>query len=164
MPTPNFTLQLTDAQSRIERWQYDQGAIKNALASIPNPNPLINSPVLSINAFTFELHDLCQLFERIFQYNNPGVPFQLHLADYSINNPINAVRFYLGEKDPADPGACLIGVGVVDFQPPGLGGQDVISQLPVINNQPENETSIYDFSYPCPTTCPTPGQGIMNSE
>ncbi|MDL5049612.1 hypothetical protein QQ054_26695 [Oscillatoria amoena NRMC-F 0135] len=164
MPAPNFTIQQTDAQERYTNWKDNQGNIMNALQ---NPNApqvpgLEYSPVLSINSFTFKLQDLCELFERIYKYNNPGSTAVLHLAESTLAaNPINAVRFYLGVENSPANNACLIGVAVTNCNAPGFGGADV-TNLPVVNAQPTTETSIYDFSYPCPTTCADPGHSIMD--
>jgi hypothetical protein len=167
MPTqPNFTISLETAQDRINNWKNDQNAIKATLEQ--TSSPMQNSVALSINAFSFKLRDLSELFERIYAYNNNGQAPDIHLSDHiaGMQNPIDAVRFYVGEDVDAAGNAqvCLVGVSVVGFNAAGTqdGGSDFVN-LPVINQQPASETSIYDFSYPCPTTCPNPPSSGINN-
>lgn len=165
MPTsPDFTIPLEIAQDRINNWKNDQAAIKNTLVGISSP--MQNSEALAISAFSFKLRDLTELFERIYAYNNNGQIPGIHLAEHSpnFNNPIDAVRFYVGEKaDAAGTSVCLVGVAVTGFNDGTNGGGSDFVNLPVINQQPQTETSIYDFSYPCPTTCPNPPSSGINN-
>ncbi len=150
-----FTISLADAQERITNWQADQTMIKNAL--LQNP-PLHNSPVLDIHAFTFDLADLTDLMGRIAVYNTSTPP---------LGTPINGIRFYLGKvvntAVPEPPYSCLVAVGVSDFAPnENVGGDDIIALPSAHSKPPTLVESIFDFSYPCPTTCADPGKGIMD--
>lgn len=150
-----FTITLDDAQQRVTNWQGDQALIRNALVQ---NLPLHNSPVLNINAFTFDLADLTDLITRIALYNNSNPP---------IGDPINGIRFYLGKvvntTIPEPPYSCLVAVGVSNFAPnENVGGNDIITLPSAHSKPPTLEESIFDFSYPCPTTCADPGKGIMD--
>lgn len=150
-----FTISLDDAQQRITNWQGDQTLIKNALSQ---NLPLRNSPVLNINAFTFDLADITDLIVRIGLYNASTPPPA---------EPINGIRFYLGKvvtpTIPEPPYSCLVAVGVSGFEPnENVGGDDIITLPSAHSKPPTLEESIFDFSYPCPTTCADPGKGIMD--
>lgn len=152
MSTPPFTISQTTADARIKHWRDDQQTIQNALANHPQYQ---NLPPLTINAFTFHYSDLFDLFNRIGEYNtsNNGAPHKpIVPVTPTIENPINAIRFYLGvTPTPEPPFSCLIAVGVTGFNiSQNNGGTDVLSISPL-------GSSIYDFSYPCPTTCPQTG-------
>jgi hypothetical protein len=155
-----FTISLSDAKTRISNWTADQTAVK-AVTTINN------SPVVNINSAAFALSDLQSLLAEIDLYNGlqPIVS-----PTPSIANPVNGVRFYFGKKThegmPVAPYACLIAVGVTGFSPASnLGGNDVVA-LPALPTptHPYNGlvSSIYDFSYPCPTTCDNYGAGLMS--
>ena len=151
-----FTINQQDAQSRILACRKDQTDIKAALQNDPNLN---NLPCLNIHAFTFSLTDLKQLVNRIEAFNN------------QVTNPpvvpIDAIRFYLGEKHPHDPNiakyACLIPIAVQDFEPENNNGGKDLLNLPVLGNEnPSSPNAIYDFSFPCPSTCAEVGHSIMD--
>jgi hypothetical protein len=140
-----YTIPLAEAKTRITAWKTDQGNIQNEL----NHAGSSNLPCLTINAFTFELQDLTDLLVRIDAYN------KVHQTDH-----VNAVRFYLGKSVPSLPEvpyACLVGVGVSNFSPVNNNGGEDILTLP-----PTTDSSIYDFSFPCPSTCAEVGHSIMD--
>ncbi len=152
----DFTISQDDARVRINAWRKDQTDIKAALLNYPNLN---NLPCLNIHAFTFTLTDLKQLCNRIDAFNN------------QITNPpvvpIDAIRFYLGEKQPVDPNtpkyACLIPIAVQDFEPQNNNGGKDLLNLPVLGNEnPPSPNAIYDFSFPCPSTCAEVNHSIMD--
>lgn len=150
-----YTISLDDAQQRITNWQSDQSLIKNAVL---HDLPLANSPVLNINAFTFDLADIRDLVNRIDLYNITTPP-----GDASISG----IRFYLGKvitpTMPEPPYSCLVAVAVSGFRPnENVGGDDIITLPSAHSKPPTLEESIFDFSYPCPTTCADPGKGIMD--
>jgi hypothetical protein len=153
--TPGFTITKVEAQARIQLWKDEQSAVKDAL---PAGSPIKNSNALHIKAFTFRKEDLVELMSRI-EANNQT----------SGSPTINAVRFYLGEKivstNPNSIEPCLIAVGVEGFPasaPYTTGGKD-ITDLPNATHDPLMYNGIYDFSYPCPATCPETGYGISDS-
>jgi hypothetical protein len=143
-----YTISLHDAQTRITDWQSDQTTLQSALSGQPSLSSL---PPLTIHALTFQLENLTDMFRRIAANNS------LHPTG-SMN--INAVRFYLGNGTDASGNACLIAVGVSGFnQALGVGGVDII-ELPA--GQVGETSGIYDFSAPCPPTCPSPNGGILD--
>lgn len=156
-----YTISLADAQSRILNWGLDQATIKEYTT-------LDNSPIVITESVAFHLNELKLILKEIEDYN--GVKASA-LPPVVIPNPINAIRFYFGKKIeqgiPVAPYACLIAVGVTGFNSavePTNGGDDVIQlpELPVIPVNNTLQSAIYDFSYPCPTTCPNPSKGIMD--
>ncbi len=156
-----FTISLADAQSRILNWGVDQATIKEYLT-------LNNSPVVITGSVAFHLDELKIILGAIEDYNESEASI---IPPVAISNPITAIRFYFGKKIeqgmPIAPYACLIAVGVTDFNSTTgqtNGGIDVIQlpELPVIPVNNALKSAIYDFSYPCPTTCPSPGMGIMD--
>lgn len=160
----DFKISKTVAKTRIEDWQGEQSLIKTALGT----NPAKDSTVLGIEAFTFRLADLIELLNRIYLVNNPGeTSWKMPLP--TGNEQINAIRFYLGQKEVANPPntlePCLVALGVEDFAPtasPSSGGKDIYD-LPTAPDDSSVSPAIYDFSYPCPTTCPEAGYGISDS-
>jgi hypothetical protein len=149
--TQDFTITLEEAQKRFEALKTIQNKIKEELTDIP----LKESKLLEISAHTFQLNDLYDLFERIYKFNNPQEP-TLNLDKTTIANPINAIRFYPGQKFNTSTEKfqiCLMAVAVTGFNGiSNLGGQDV-KNLPDITGT-VSISSIYDFSFPCPSTCP----------
>lgn len=78
---------------------------------------------------------------------------------------IKAVRFYLGEEEPELPGGkktySLMMVGVdgsyescVDNKNTLQGGRDLLSE-DLFCDQNQRVSLIFDFSCPCPNSCPT---------
>lgn len=157
--TPEFTILKYDAQDRIRHWKTHQTEIQSVLLNQPN---LINSPCLQINAFTFKLDDLYKLFVRIHNHNNPSAQPLPPPSASNTTNPIKAIRFYLGLKeDPTNeipPYACMMAVPVENFNPMSFNGGADIVYLP----QGSEASSIYDFSFPCPSTCAEVNQSIMD--
>jgi hypothetical protein len=128
---PDYTISLNEAQARIQLYQQSRGSINT-------------------NAFTIRLSELTNLCNRAIQYD---------LQNPTPEDPINAIRFYLGaELVNKEPVACLICVPVSGFehdgQTPINGGADVLS-LRLGSYKASDECDIYDFSFPCPTTCAT---------
>lgn len=160
-----FTIDLLEAQQRIQRWQDAQAAIRTALINSPQ---LVNSPVLTTKAFTFQWDDLAELMNRILLHNSPTtanlIPLSADLQTTVAN--IDAIRFYLNideiEGTPTAPFGSLISVAVSEFNPESNEGGNDELQLLVSRGSGIEANAIYDFSYPCPATCPNPGHGIMD--
>lgn len=157
-----YTISLADAQSRILNWGIDQATIKEY-------SSFDNAPVLITGSAAFHLDELKAILRLIEDYNGSEAPL---VPPVVISNPINAIRFYFGKKIeqgmPVAPYACLIAVAVSGFvisSVPNIGGTDIIElpQLPTIPINNILQSAIYDFSYPCPTTCPNPNKGITDS-
>jgi hypothetical protein len=145
-----YTISLSEAQTRISDWQDAQADIKAELSA---SSSVLNSAPLNIHAFTVSLDNLKDLIRRI-DDNNTTHP--------SGSENINAVRFYAASKATAtDPEGCLVYVAVTGFDSSTSdGGEDVLT-LPA--GQTGETSGIYDFSFPCPTTCPPAGSGIMDA-
>lgn len=155
---PAFTISLTDAQGRIQKWQEDQTNLRSALQG----NPLVISPVVNMVSAAFHLDDLQQMVNDIYVFNGWE---PLPIPEPIVTNPVNAVRFYFGKVEagaPVPPYACLMAVAVTNFDYNGNNGGDDVIMLPVSGAHPDYQSSIYDFSYPCPPTCPNPGKSIMD--
>jgi hypothetical protein len=133
---PDYTITMEVAQGRIQTYNQNKNNINTG-------------------AFTMRLSELANLCNRVVQYDlqsdtqNPAPP-----------TPVNAIRFYLG-AEPDNFGnlaACLICVPVSGFVHDGQnsinGGQDIFS-LRLGSFANEEADAIYDFSFPCPTTCAT---------
>lgn len=150
------TIDLVDAQERITAWQKDQKEIKSNLPTGMGP-----FPALEIKAFTFHFKEMFELCLRMYNYNNPDQKININVEDIN-DNPLNAIRFYVGKKYPEDsnPFACLIAVPVHNFDPANSKGGEDLAVLP--SAEAPSGSSIYDFSFPCPMTCANPGQSIMD--
>ena len=151
----NFTINEQTATDRIDEWQQEQATIKTALGQ----NPAANSNVLDIKAFTFKLEDIVEFVNRIYLANNPGGGTAWQMPMPTSSDTTNGIRFYVGEKETSNPNVlepCLIAVAVDNFTPSTSGGSDVLD-LPTAPGSTLVSQAIYDFSYPCPTTCPTNG-------
>jgi hypothetical protein len=83
---------------------------------------------------------------------------------------INAVRFYLGRHEEDDEN-CLIMVPVFDFDPANSdetkrGGYDLLDTIEIksgsgpIKIDAKIASLCYDFTFPCPQTCPVQGFGL----
>ena len=155
----DYTITLEEAQKRTDAWKSDQAVLIDALGGSTGAANL--SPV-NIHGFTFKLDDLFNLCIRIYNYNNPSTPIDVE-PGIEIENPVNAIRFYLGKKADEMPGGaygCLIGVGVKEFDPENQDGGKDVYDLPDFKTPVTS--SIYDFSYPCPTTCAQKNFSLIN--
>jgi hypothetical protein len=137
-----YCIDLPEAQKRVRLWRAEQRNISEALAGTPGPiNPDMMS-IVTIKAFTFRYAEILDLVGKINHFNING------------ETPISGLRFYLGIREAQDhlpAGPCLIAVAVNGYDPANsLGGQDILDL-----DAESDRYTIFDFSYPCPSTCAT---------
>lgn len=146
----HYIITLPEAKKRIAQWQADQSELIAKMAGTPL-HIYEDLPMLQVKAFTFEFSEMADLIDKIKTYNET--------ADVKIDG----LRFYLGVNDEVGeatvPQACLVAVGVSNFDPEmSMGGDDVLC----VDTDTDSPSIIYDFSYPCPSTCGNAGHTIMD--
>lgn len=146
---------LHEAQARITHWREDQSKLIDVLKDSQEGHLMEGLPMLHVKAFTFKYQELAELIDKIRVHND-------RIPETEAANRINGLRFYLGVKDYASdalsPAPCLVITGVSEFYPhESMGGDDVICIDDLVN-----PSIIYDFSYPCPSTCGNEGHTIMD--
>ena len=150
----SFTIPLAEEKKRIINWQAEQISVQAALKE--DHGSLINAVPLTAHAFTYHLEELRHLITLIAGYND---------SENGAQNPVNAVRFYLGKRsvqnNPAYSSPDLMAVAVAGFNPNySEGGLDVINITPWA----PDASGIFDFSYPCPTTCGNLKQSLLDCQ
>ena len=171
-----YTITHQTAKEYVKRFKANQkGALKvwNASKKVPpSKNDFSNTPIsLTMNAFTFSIEEIKILVSRVNAYNKTN------------SKKANAIRFYTGIKENRFagivPGApklipCLVFVPVTGFvkgelspqgkYTPPKGGTD-LSSIPsattglqsrgtMARDASEDDSAYYDFTFPCPDTCP----------
>lgn len=151
---PKYCITLDEARERVAVWLDDQERITK---EVDGRMAVAQMPILRSKSFVFRAEEILVIAEMIRTYND--------------NHPepeeqVNAMRFYLGIKAHSDGldgmiTPSLIAVGVKNFHPDNSNGGDDILDM---GSEDESPT-IFDFSYPCPATCPrfsimevTPGE------
>lgn len=147
-------------------------APKNKLGTDEKYNYANAPSCLTMKAFTFALDDITDLLNRISNFNG-GTPVNFFPLERK-EGSVTGIRFYLGMKpnpayDSSMPDApeyipCLVFLPVTDFEAgykkddkyiPAKAGND-LTNLPILNeeNIVELGSALYDFSFPCPNSCP----------
>jgi hypothetical protein len=155
--TEHFRIAIPVADTRIDRWQNDKYVLvpKTFNGSIPP-----EYKTLKIDAFSLSVEDLIHLTNRIKDYN---------LSESGKDNyPITGfacrlgIKDYTNEKGEQEPLPCLMMEPIVGFErnddpdnPIANNPGELMNRIPEeIGGKTLDYSAIYDFSYPCPPTCP----------
>ncbi|MNJ97465.1 hypothetical protein D3C87_152150 [compost metagenome] len=156
--TELFCISIPEADDRIYRWQNDNYILvpKAFGGSIP-----AGYTALEIDSFSLSVEDLLHLTQRIKTYN---------LSESGTDNyPISGFACRLGIKDYTNengeqaPLPCLLIEPLVGFErnndpsnPIATNPGGLMDRIPGEEDGKQLDYSaIYDFSYPCPPTCPS---------
>lgn len=155
--TEHFRIAIPVADARIDRWQNDNFILvpKTFKGSLPPGNT-----VLHIDAFSLSVEDLLHLTDRIKRYNQN--------ESGKDNSPITGfacrlgIKDYTNEKGEQEPLPCLLMEPLLGFErndnpddPIAINPGELMDRIPEdIHGEQFDYSAIYDFSYPCPPTCP----------
>jgi hypothetical protein len=156
--TEPFRITIIEADRRISRWQNDHYILvpKALNGSFPP-----GYKVLEIEAFSLSVEDLLHLTQRIKTYNlNESGKDNLPITGFSCRL---GIKDYTNEKGEQEPLACLMLEPLIGFKrnddpnnPIAINSGELMDRIPEdINGKELDYSAIYDFSYPCPPTCPT---------
>lgn len=156
--TEHFRVSIPEADDRIYRWQNDNYIFvpKNFDGSFPP-----GYKPLEIDSFSLSVEDLLHLTERIKTYNQT--------ESGTDNYPISGfacrlgIKDYINERGEKEPLPCLMIEPLVEFErnddpnsPMAIKPGELLARIPEeIGGRELDYSAIYDFSYPCPPTCPT---------
>lgn len=127
-----YCISQEESETRINEWKSGKYSI------VPNgwPNGL------PLDAFVFSINDFKDFVARVDQLQNSG---------------ITGVVCHVGIKDNSEGSKvpCLIFEAVENFSPDGDPGIRKGDLPPTGDPNGEPTTARYDFSFPCPPTCPS---------
>lgn len=155
--TEHFRIGISEADTRISRWQNDNYILtpKAFKGSFP-PGYM----PLELEAFSLSVEDLLHLTERIKAYNlNESGKDNYPITGFSCRL---GIKDYITENGEQEPLPCLLMEPLVGFErndnpdnPIAINPGQLMDRIPEdIGGKVFDYSAIYDFSYPCPPTCP----------
>lgn len=156
--TEHFRISVPEADTRINRWQNENYILvpKNFEGSFPP-----GYRPLEINSFSLSVEDLLHLTERIKTYNlNESGKDNYPISGFACRL---GIKDYINEKGEQEPLPCLLIEPLLDFErndnpdnPIAINPGELLNRIPEeVHGKIVDYSAIYDFSYPCPPTCPT---------
>ena len=135
----HYCISKEEAEKRISEWQKGKYVIVPPKEGSSETNLQLDSFLVSIEDFKHFLRrvDLCAD-----KKNLTGVVCRIGIKpNPAYNSPVNV--------------PCLIFEAVEGFSSDPLNAGKIIEDLPPLPEDDKNLSARYDFSYPCPPTCPT---------
>jgi hypothetical protein len=156
-----FRISIPEADNRIYRWQNDNYVLvpKAFDGSIPP-----GYKTLEIDSFSLSVEDLLHLTERIKTYNlNESGKDNYPISGFACRL---GIKDYTNEKGEQEPLPCLLMEPLIGFErnddpnnPIATNPGELLDRIPdEVDGKELDYSAIYDFSYPCPPTCPSKGK------
>ncbi|WP_343631638.1 hypothetical protein [Fluviicola sp.] len=155
--TEHFRIGIPEADKRIYRWQNDNFILVSKTFEGPVPS---GYQALPLDSFSLSVEDLLHLTERIKTYNlNESGKDNFPITGFSCRLGIKDYANKLGEPEPLP---CLMMEPIIGFErnedphnPIASNPGELLECIPEdIGGKIFDYSAIYDFSYPCPPTCP----------
>lgn len=155
--TEHFCITIPVADNRIYRWQNDNYILvpKAFDGAIP-----AGYEALKIDSFSLSVEDLLHLTQRIKTYNlNESGKDNYPISGFSCRL---GIKDYTNENGEPEPLPCLLLEPLIGFErnddpndPIATNSGELMDRIPdEIGSAQLDYSAIYDFSYPCPPTCP----------
>jgi hypothetical protein len=135
----NYTISKEETEERVDRWMHGGFTIVpySEESSKRHKSPTADTETIELNSFLFDFEDFKQFVARV-ALLTPGT--------------VTGVACRIGIK--GDNTACLIFEALEGFSPDPLAPGRRRGDLPNLPDGNKETTARYDFSYPCPPTCP----------